>query len=273
MLTDDQVSKLLLIATTPDTEIGTPCPSCGHSNFSVRRKGGKLLWNCFRVSCGERGATFIPGLYSTPADAESTPGIPRLNTYTGDIAQLNEERVGSLAERFNLSGYVIRKHVFASAEYQRYVLPIYTPRGTNRGYVLRTPWGQGTELFSGQTWDTSRKSLTFQSEEGPLLSWYRAVSPFTVIVEDQISAIKANAAGYNSVALLGTSLNAEKVAEIQRYSPHVSIALDADATAQAFRHARKWQHAFESFRVVVLTKDLKDMKMEEVKDVLFRYSM
>jgi DNA primase len=71
----------------------------------------------------------------------------------------------------------------------------------------------------------------------------------------------------DAVALLGTGLNADKVREIQQVAQHlpVYIALDADATSQAFVLARKWGSAFMSCRVVVLDKDIKDMSDDEIK--------
>jgi hypothetical protein len=60
-------------------------------------------------------------------------------------------------------------------------------------------------------------------------------------------------------------LNAAKVAEIQKAkAPAVWIALDADATGQAFAMARKWGAAFNYCRVCVLPKDIKDMTDEEL---------
>jgi DNA primase len=67
-----------------------------------------------------------------------------------------------------------------------------------------------------------------------------------------------------AVAILGTGVNAEKIAEIQKKSTHVLIALDADATGQAFAMARKWGNAFDTCRVIVLSKDIKDSSDEEL---------
>ena len=75
--------------------------------------------------------------------------------------------------------------------------------------------------------------------------------------------------GLTAVALMGTALNAEKVAEIQSQHSRVIIALDADATRVAFQHARRWASAFESFRVVILQKDIKDMSQEELHALPF----
>jgi hypothetical protein len=163
------------------------------------------------------------------------------------------------------------------------LLPIYTPDGRVRGHVARIPW-LGTE-FPGAS--IQPKSITYKSEEGPLLSWYRGKPgddtvdiesrsiyewpQRLVIVEDQISAMRVaqDKPGCDAVALLGTALNAEKISEIQAQHSRVIIALDADATRIAFQHARRWASAFESFRVVILTKDIKDLSKEEIHALPF----
>jgi DNA primase len=105
-------------------------------------------------------------------------------------------------------------------------------------------------------------------DESPVLSWYGCNAGSVVLVEDQISAIRVNQdTGHTACALLGTGLNEEKVAEIQRYFRHVLLALDADATGQAFSMARKWGQAFESFRVVILDRDIKDSDVQTVQNL------
>jgi DNA primase len=90
-----------------------------------------------------------------------------------------------------------------------------------------------------------------------------------VLVEDSLSAMRLVEfdSSLRTVAILGTGVNAEKVREIQRASvdyDEVMIALDADATGQAFTMARKWGNAFRKCRVIVLSKDIKDSSDEEL---------
>jgi DNA primase len=90
-----------------------------------------------------------------------------------------------------------------------------------------------------------------------------------VLVEDQLSAISAQQGGVNAVALLGTHLNNDKVWEISQWQPsQVIIALDADATDQAFKLARKWGLAFPKTRVAILARDLKEEKTDDIRYIL-----
>jgi DNA primase len=100
-----------------------------------------------------------------------------------------------------------------------------------------------------------------ESARYPWLAWY--TSPIigkNVIVEDQLSAIRlVSTTGGRAIALLGTDLNQEKVSEIAKHCKEVTLALDKDATAKAFKLASLWGNAFEKFTVVRLEQDIKDM--------------
>jgi DNA primase len=87
------------------------------------------------------------------------------------------------------------------------------------------------------------------------------------ITEDQFSAMRLWQEGITAVALLGTHINHERAVEISSVSRDVFIALDKDATAKAIQHATQYRYAFDA-KVVALTKDVKDMGREELKEFL-----
>jgi DNA primase len=119
---------------------------------------------------------------------------------------------------------------------------------------------RGVMLASGY-FGGSKRRLIHNDLDEPMISWYPfPADPDSVtLVEDQISAMKYRAATGNiTVALLGTHLTVAAAGEIQRYAKRVTIALDADATAKAFAMARRWGAAFETCKVKILTKDIKD---------------
>lgn len=266
MIDDTQALDFLnLTAGKEGVNITTACPDCGHRNFSVMRANGKLLWNCFRASCGERGGVFIPGNAFVDT-RESKPLPSALNPYTGAMIRLRAEQAERLAYRFDISVNQVFRHICCDG--RKYVLHILDPVGKLRGHTRRIPW-KGTELYVGQVWNVAPKSTIFQSLPGPLLAWYGGTegrkTAEVILVEDQISAIKLAQDGRIAVALLGTALNDDKIAELQRHASSVVLALDKDATSLAFKYARKYQHAFRNLRVVCLTKDVKDMALEEAR--------
>lgn len=258
MISAQEIAELNLIS-HEGVQSSARCPECGHYNFSVTKKNGKLLWNCFRVGCGISGA--VVASY-TRAVQEVPEPIAR--PFTGFLTPLTEAMATAIACKFNLPFETVMREI--SYTDTRYAVKLRGPKGEVRGVVLRRPWA-GTEIIDKPV--GGPKSITFKDDPlSPNLSWYypeNQVLSTCVLVEDQISAMRiANETPYTGVALLGTSLNEEKVMEIQRKVNNVIIALDSDATGHSFDLARKWGKAFWSCKVAILNKDIKNMTKEEV---------
>ena len=248
------------------------CPTCegGSSRertMTVNKDAyGVVKWYCFRSSCGERGTNFAGGQSKTEAMLNPLPVVQEIRPYTGRLIKLTDLEFSYFSKTFNIS-----KPDMYMDDTGRYILPIRKLSTICRGHISRRPWSGHDPA------DTRPKSLTYWHEPGPLLSWYKPAdrndendcsfnSNIVLLVEDQLSAMRA--AEYLHVttcALLGTGINAEKVAEIQQSASYVIIALDSDATGQAFAMARKWGQAFDSCKVLVLTQDIKDMPLEQLK--------
>lgn len=233
------------------------CPTCNggtdhERSLLVSRDQIRTSWHCFRASCPERGGILSPGviLDDKPVEREVRP-------YQGATRLLDEAMLTRISDEYGVVATDWRM-----TDDGRFLLPICSPVGVIRGHVLRKPW-----------WDKGNfevpKTVTYWNMAGPLLAWYMKQGARDVgrvlLVEDQLSAMVANEQlDVTACALLGTGVNAEKIAEIQSVSGDVVIALDADATGQAFAMARKWGQAFRSCRVVVLSQDLKDMSYRDL---------
>jgi hypothetical protein len=240
------------------------CPVCeggrsGERSFNEYDYAGTHYGKCHRASCG-----FI---ISTPLHTYSgsllmsAPGASPevLRPYTGDSVALRPNDKRHLTRRFGFVPEGIRTVAYTcNLADTTYLIPILAPNGSQRG-VMEASWG---EFKRRRIWKAKHEPMISWTPEG---DYYDGV----YLVEDQISALKLhNVASVRGCALLGTSLNAESVAEIQRNARHVTIALDADATAKAFLLARKWGAAFKSCHVQILTKDLKDCTVQEIKQMV-----
>lgn len=250
---------------------GLRCPRCGdHADehaLAVLVDGAAIKAICYRASCGFRynNGGYTKGLASRPS---------RARPYTGELRSLDEADYLWFMERFHLPRKAIGEVRKSDG---RYFLPILSPEGTRRGWVSRRPWDDSPLCETGlvkQRWDGEPKSLTYMENEEPVQHWTGwALYKPTVLVEDQISALKlAWYVDLTAVAILGTGLNEEKVAELQRNTKSILIALDADATGQAFSMARKWGQAFQSCRVIILDKDVKDEPISTVKKIFSPFS-
>lgn len=207
-----------------------------------------------------------------------TDGPPPLRQFTGQLEQLSADDRRFFLDHYEIPQDVAVRNIRVSPETGRYALPIWGPANAERGIVLRTPWVGAPRVAEGFRLP---KADTYKANAEPLQSHYfvdpRDGYPQLVLVEDQLSAIKLSAYGVDSVALLGVPdvryngySGTDRVMEIARRAKgrEVLVALDADATELAFLFARKWGHAFQSIRVVMLTRDLKDTSARDFREVL-----
>jgi len=87
-----------------------------------------------------------------------------------------------------------------------------------------------------------------------------------VIVEDIPSAIVANAAGYSSMALLGTNLTTLDIQDLIEYN-NIIVALDPDAHSKGIAMAAKLD-AYSSAKAVLIPNDLKYYNPDKIREIL-----
>lgn len=232
------------------------CPSCEKLEIScsVWDEAGSRHVKCHRASCGAY-ARYPMGLEGLTI-AKIDPTL--LRPYQADRINLRIQQKADLLDRFNFIPLGIQT-VGYGTELDRtpYIIPILAPNGQERGVV---------EAVFGPP----KTRRIWKAKDEPMISWTQEGDFYdgVYLVEDQISALKLHdVASIRAVALLGTNLNIQSVAEIQRYANHVTIALDADASWKAFMLARKWGSAFKSCRVQILTRDIKDTPSKDILEM------
>lgn len=237
------------------------CPVCegGSSrekSLNIWRDGYYAIAKCHRASCGAIAKhPLYPGSsYQENASLKPSPSL--LSPYAGEMLPISNypNVLKRFIELYGFSGDGIYTVSYGTNN-PPLIIPIFAPNGQIRGHVAKTglfPWEQ-------------KSNRIYKAKHEPMISWSPSYKfsyeddDSVTLVEDQISALKYTLAGRGrAVALLGTSLNMESVAEIQRVADHVTIALDADATVQAFRLARRWGSAFKSCQVKILERDIKN---------------
>ena len=108
---------------------------------------------------------------------------------------------------------------------------------------------------------TQPKAVSYKATDQPWQAHYAQPSPRGhVIVEDQLSGLRAWQCGYYAVALLGVNLNQDKAAELRSVFSAGAwlLALDADAYGKALSYARRYSWV----RAVRLEADIKDLKSD-----------
>jgi hypothetical protein len=266
-----QIIRLMATGLPVGGQIREVCPQChggstGERSLSITREAHGLRWNCYRASCDLRpGSTIEMGELLQPAKVADKP----LKPYTGRLDPLEDRDTEFFLQRFGIPQSTASHYVRVTGR-DEYAFDIDNPREMTRGYVIRQPVWKGLPAppRDGCGILGYPKALTRMHASGPTQGWFNATSeeqPGTIVlVEDQVSALRAAVAGVRAVALLGTYMDGEKVREIAQQKPReVIIALDADATEQAFGLARRWGLAFRSTRVAMLPCDIKDMASDD----------
>jgi len=198
--------------------------------------------------------------------------------YTGETLRLDATDLAFFRYKYQICARASERCISVDAASNRYVLPFGGPDGYKlRGHILRMPWDGSPRRVTGDY----MKADTFKiNPHDPLLAWYTPDVPLrsgqeAVLVEDQLSAIKLLDRGIPAIACLGKPVSTKyssdgnsRVHELARHSPWLVVALDADATADAFAFVRQWGPAFKSIRVAILQQDIKDTPIEDIRGVL-----
>lgn len=239
------------------------CPACGGGpekkrNFSVTRTYDGILYHCFRDSCGIRG--FYSSTKQTYQEKRKKPFKPK--TLTRPLRGLSERLTKWLTDTYHLDKELIALHGW-SHDYQanRLAIPIYSIDGERVAWSCKSLERANTP-----------KSIEYWEKESPKLNVplieHRGAK--TLLVEDSISSLRV-LPFINSVALLGTHMTYETAFLLSKIAPRVVVALDADTwdkkrggTPTGIQLRNKFHLMFESFEVLRITKDPKDMNDEEL---------
>jgi Zn ribbon nucleic-acid-binding protein len=211
------------------------CPNCGGKNtFTATREDGVVVYNCYKLGCGVRGA-LTTGLTADeirsklrPRDAEPD-AEPELLVWPEYVVQPSAEHV--LHKKFVQRWGLEHEDLMYDVKDRRSVFPI-----RHEGRVID---GVGRAL------------------DGAIPKWFRYTgnasvykrtvgkpSGVVLIVEDVISAVTAAKLipGLTGLAILGTSLNVTAMKHIDGFYK-VVVALDPDAahkTLQFKREVEAW---------------------------------
>ena len=211
------------------------CPSCGGKNtFTATREDGVVVYNCYKLGCGVRGAS------TTGMTADEI----RNRLRPSDVLVEQE------AELLVWPAYVVppnAEHVLHKKFVKRWGLEheelMYDVKDRRSVFPIR---------HEGRLIDAAGRAL-----DGSIPKWYRYTGDADVykrtigkpngvvlIVEDVISAVTAAKLipGLTGLAILGTSLNVTNMKHIDGFH-RVVIALDPDAahkTLQFKREVEAW---------------------------------
>jgi hypothetical protein len=230
------------------------CPKCGGRNtFTASRKLGKIVWNCYKASCGFSGAQQKMRSISAIKEAlKKTIYKPQLEEFV-----LPDTFIDSLLMEhtdYLCSVNATQAEVKLDVRENRVVFIIRDPdTGKIVGAVGRAM--QKQMLPKWRRYDR-------QSD----LLYFSGTGSVGVLVEDCPSACAVANAGYTGIALLGTSLHDGHIPKLLHFD-RLIVALDKDASRKAITLKKRLDDYIPT-TVSFLQDDLKRFLPQDIQVIL-----
>jgi hypothetical protein len=249
----DQIDILSSIKIKDGEKKSLDCPFCGgRKKFGMIKQDGKLLWNCFRASCGVKGSYKAGRGLSGVKDY-----IQRRETkavYYNSLPKI----VSSVRHHPQAMEYL--QSVNSIDAYEQGLITIkYAPTDNRVLFYTQDKEGAVGRALDGRTpkWYTyGNTSQGIHVGEG-----------IPVLVEDTPSACSvARLEGYSGYALLGTRITPRIKARLRQFT-HVLIVLDKDASSKALSLVKSVQSVCNA-TVRFTETDLKCLTGEQIQSIL-----
>lgn len=242
-----------------ETDNKTLCFFCGggqskEKSFAVTRTDKLTIkYICHRANCRERGTILVSGGGESTAKKEYKF---EPNHYTGIVHELEFQDLEYLDTKYGLDLNAVQQAGWSKAPGRGFgmFMPVFGPLGAYRGAVVRREFDA-----------KSKEVRSFKALDENWLCWYRTSHSQIVLVEDQISALKA-ARFATTVALLGAELTSDKLDEIlQNSKGKIWLALDRDAHKATFDYLKRYRgYCNGNFNALMLSKDIKNMSYKDI---------
>lgn len=236
------------------------CPKCkggesGEKSFLCSRdSGGIAYYICFRASCNFRGRV----VFGPQESGGHEPKQKRTREFGRPLSELTVEQVTWFRNCFDINP---GRDIYYCVEMGRYAHRIMGPKGQHRGWVLRDYGG-----------DLTPKALSYPSKaDEPFVAWHKGIYETTpvVVVEDILSGRKVADAGFQSVALLGTTLTFDIVYEILEVTDKIALALDRGTMELMLKYREKFEILFDRIWIWNLDRDLKWVPRTRIRKAIF----
>lgn len=235
------------------------CPFCGGKNtFTITRKDGARVWNCYKASCTSSGGT---------GDTRTLDSIKkRLTASIGPLngtVRTNPEPIprilSGIDSHLEVIEYLQSVHAY-DAVLQGLAGVSYAPKENRVLFWMNHARGAVGRALDGR----KPKWKVFGDTTGVFTCGKGSVA---VVVEDAASACAVGVLpGYTGVALLGTHLDGIKKRQLMTFD-RVIFCLDNDASRKSISLVRKLE-AYVPTSVRFLRDDIKWMSPPKVEELL-----
>jgi hypothetical protein len=248
----EQIEIIKSIPLKENSRLSMDCPFCyGKKKFSITNLDGRILWNCYRASCGCKG-TFVVSRSVQACENKLKGYVPKIKT--------NEIPIPTILSDPNNHDIAINylKKVNSFDAYEKKLCEIkYCPSDNRVLFFNKHKTGAvGRSLDNRKPkWKTYR-NCTGIFEVGT------SKDDFCIVVEDVPSACSiARLPNVVGVSILGTNVSSLQRLLLSQYK-RVVVALDKDASKKAIAMRDK---IMTDATVLLLEKDLKLMSLEELE--------
>ena len=231
------------------------CPECGGRNtFTVTRKQGKLVWNCYKASCDCSGSKRKQ--YS-------------LDTIVSKLRQRDNEETQSCP--FTLPEHFLNVLYTEHEEYLRSINATQAEtlldiRENRVVFVIRDPQTGDVVGAIGRAMDKRKLPKWKRYDKNPDLLYFAGSGTTAVLVEDCASACAVASAGFTGIALLGTSIHDGHIRNLLHFDL-VIVTLDKDASKKGIQLKNKLD-SYTKASVVLLPDDLKYFPPSDIQVIL-----
>lgn len=237
------------------------CFDCGGKNtLSISNIMGEVKWFCFKAHCKTSGKGDV---------RRTTDEIVKTLLYSGIMRGKDRELT---KVPFDVPTYFT--HMSSTLRCKRFFKFLYDIGAEGKVDCAFDPKQNRAVFFIKR--GLHRVDAIGRSLNRTLPKWFRygkSGQSFMindgdtcVIVEDIPSAIVASAAGYASMALLGTHLTTLDIQDLMGYN-NIIVALDPDAHSKGIAMAARLS-AYSNARAVLIPDDLKYYNPDKVREIL-----
>lgn len=239
------------------------CPVCkgggsGEKSLWIGYAGTSLYAKCHRATCDVGNVYLTRSLQVIPHETGPARKAPR--PYTGETRVLSAWEANMLFVAYGISETQGLVQITTETPHPRLVLSVYNDRGLLVGTVVKR-WDAADD------WDMP-KAVTYRDtvSNDPFMAWYihePVGDNDIVLVEDQLSALRLFSSGVNAVALLGTTLDAERLTLLtSKTLGTLWLALDGDMHIKTVSYMKRYGNAYP-LKALLIDDDVKDMEQEE----------
>lgn len=254
----------------------TNCPEClGKKTFSISKKNGVILYNCFKASCRLSGR--VSGNMSSKEvkdrmclNLESkflgkySPDFPLPKQFVSPDHDVNKTvSLDTAIQLAECSKYIL-KYRLQKAIKSKYCKLVYDLKESRVVFILYD--NSSIVGAVGRSLDGSLPKWKRYDKNKDVLFMCGEKKGIAVLVEDCVSAVSCFNAGFTGVALLGTNLNQGHIFKLHVFD-RVVVCLDPDASKKAIK-MKKLLDTYIKCNVKFIPDDLKYLSPKTVRSLV-----